>query len=78
MTYLIVGPREGVIPKPRVFTSGARNLACSEIWSARDPSLRLEIRSARDDTAEKPSSKLSAIKNHFPRISTHSSYNHLR
>ncbi len=38
-----------VIPKPRVFTSGARDLACSPMQPARDPSLRLNAGSAKDD-----------------------------
>ena len=49
-------PRRGVIPKPRAFTSGARNLArrFKLPWqSTRDPSLRLKNGFARDDATER-------------------------
>jgi len=41
----------GVIPKPRAFTSGARNLPYHECVLAGDPSLRLKSGSAQDDAA---------------------------
>ena len=39
---------EGVIPKPRAFTSGARDLPCN-ICVPGDPSLRLRYGCAQDD-----------------------------
>jgi hypothetical protein len=51
----------GVIPKPGVFASGARDLACSANCSTQDPSLRLNNGFAQDD-ASKQKLKLS----HYP------------
>ena len=41
--------KRGVIPNARVFFSGRRDLAQQQLQPARDPSLRLNDGSARDD-----------------------------